>query len=119
MKVNNGWTPERKKRQAELIHQWKPWERSTGATTPDGKQRAKMNAKRLTALGLYRQACKLYNAKQLYLRGHTSKAWLMLMQNEQYMAERQTRPTTRSPKAEYCHNRRKALKLSNTLTRVS
>ena len=29
----NGWTPERKARQAELIRNWKPWERSTGPRT--------------------------------------------------------------------------------------
>ena len=26
----NGWTLERRKRQAELIRQWKPWAKSTG-----------------------------------------------------------------------------------------
>lgn len=109
---NNGWTPERKKRQAELIHNWQPWKHSTGATTPDGKQRAKMNARRFTVMGLYKQACKLYNAKQLYARGQTRKAWLMLVQNEQYMAERKAHPLERSPKAEYCRNRRKALSKS-------
>lgn len=36
----NGWTPERRKRQAQLIRTWKPWERSTGPKTPEGKQRS-------------------------------------------------------------------------------
>lgn len=40
----NGWTPERRARQAELIHAWKPWERSTGAKTPAGKVRAAANS---------------------------------------------------------------------------
>tara|TARA_B100001778_G_C18534253_1_gene605155 strand:+ start:568 stop:774 length:207 start_codon:yes stop_codon:yes gene_type:complete len=40
----NGWTPERKKRQAELIKGWKPWEHSTGAKTNEGKDISKMNA---------------------------------------------------------------------------
>ena len=35
----NGWTPERRARQAELIRNWKPWERSTGPRTTDGKAR--------------------------------------------------------------------------------
>lgn len=106
---NNGWTPERRQRQAQIIHNWQPWQHSTGATTPDGKQRAKMNARRFTIMGLYRQACKLYNAKQLYYRGQTRKAWLMLLENEQYMAERTPYPTQPTPKAEYCRKRRKAI----------
>ncbi len=40
----NGWTPERKKRQAEMIKSWKPWEQSTGAKTTEGKDISKMNA---------------------------------------------------------------------------
>jgi hypothetical protein len=31
------WTAEQQQRQAELIHTWKPWERSTGARTTAGK----------------------------------------------------------------------------------
>ncbi len=34
----NGWTPERRARQAELIRAWKPWERSTGPRSEAGKQ---------------------------------------------------------------------------------
>lgn len=56
---NNGWTDERRKRQAELIHHWKPWKHSTGATTPEGKERSKMNARRMTITGLYRRCCQL------------------------------------------------------------
>ncbi len=33
----NGWTPERRARQAELIRTWKPWEKSSGPKTVDGK----------------------------------------------------------------------------------
>lgn len=33
----NGWTPERKARQAALRRTWRPWESSTGARTPEGK----------------------------------------------------------------------------------
>lgn len=35
--ANNGWTPERRARQAAMIHRWKPWQRSTGPKTPEGK----------------------------------------------------------------------------------
>lgn len=39
----NGWTPERRARQAELIRTWRPWEGSTGPRTPEGKARAARN----------------------------------------------------------------------------
>lgn len=39
----NGWTPERRARQAALIREWKPWERSTGPRTAEGKARAARN----------------------------------------------------------------------------
>jgi hypothetical protein len=42
----NGWTPERRARQAELIRGWKPWERSTGPKTTQGKARVSRNAYR-------------------------------------------------------------------------
>jgi hypothetical protein len=34
----NGWTLERRQRQAEMIRQWRPWEQSTGPRTEEGKQ---------------------------------------------------------------------------------
>lgn len=42
----NGWTPERRARQAEAIRRWKPWEQSTGPRTAEGKARTKMNGYR-------------------------------------------------------------------------
>ena len=39
-----GWTPERRARQAGVIHQWQPWRRSTGPKTEAGKARSSMNA---------------------------------------------------------------------------
>ena len=40
----NGWTPERKMRQAQLIQSWRPWEKSTGAKTVKGKRIVSRNA---------------------------------------------------------------------------
>lgn len=40
----NGWTPERRARQAELIQQWRPWEKSTGPKTLAGKAVVSQNA---------------------------------------------------------------------------
>jgi hypothetical protein len=42
--MTNGWTMERRQRQAELIQRWKPWKLSTGARTEEGKEVSKMNA---------------------------------------------------------------------------
>jgi len=40
----NGWTPERRAQQARLIHNWRPWEKSTGPKTETGKARVSKNA---------------------------------------------------------------------------
>ena len=40
----NGWTPERRQRQAEAIRQWQPWARSTGPRTEAGKAKTCRNA---------------------------------------------------------------------------
>lgn len=45
MSISKGWTPERRARQAEMIRQWRPWERSTGPITADGKAKSAANAK--------------------------------------------------------------------------
>ena len=39
-----GWTPERRKRQGELIKRWKPWAKSTGPKSPEGKAAVSRNA---------------------------------------------------------------------------
>ena len=39
------WTPERRARQAELIRKVKPWEKSTGPRTKEGKAIASQNAR--------------------------------------------------------------------------
>lgn len=40
----NGWSLERRQRQSEAIRRWKPWERSTGPRTAQGKARVSRNA---------------------------------------------------------------------------
>jgi len=40
----NSWTWERRTRQAELVHSWRPWDRSTGPRTKEGKERAARNS---------------------------------------------------------------------------
>lgn len=38
------WSEERKQRQAEAIRRWKPWEKSTGPKSKEGKERAAANS---------------------------------------------------------------------------
>lgn len=45
MSISNGWTPEHRARQAEMIRQWRPWEKSTGPVTEAGKAKSAANAK--------------------------------------------------------------------------
>ena len=40
----NGWTSERRARQAKLIRQWRPWEKSAGPRTQEGKAKVARNA---------------------------------------------------------------------------
>ena len=42
--MSNGWTPERRARQAQMIRQWRPWEKSTGPRTIEGKAASSRNA---------------------------------------------------------------------------
>lgn len=40
----NGWSWERRQQQAAAIRRWKPWARSTGPKTEDGKRSVSRNA---------------------------------------------------------------------------
>lgn len=101
---NNGWTDERRAKQARLIRNWKPWEKSTGAKTPEGKDIAKMNARRITIQGLYRRCCKLcYYRKQWekhggYLPPELEAQWTEFrIENDDWMDNaRQHRPKART-----------------------
>lgn len=42
----NGWTEERKTRQRQAIHRWRPWTCSTGPVSAEGKARVSQNAYR-------------------------------------------------------------------------
>ena len=43
--MGNGWTVERRARQAALIRTWQPWAQSTGPRTAEGKAQAAENAR--------------------------------------------------------------------------
>jgi len=62
------WTEERKARQAALIRSWKPWTRSTGPRTTEGKRIASKNvlrgnANRAAALAIAMQELQEAKAK--------------------------------------------------------
>lgn len=61
----NGWTPERRAQQAELIQQWRPWEKSTGPRSAEGKAVVAQNAWRGGARQMFREVAALL--KQLKL----------------------------------------------------
>jgi hypothetical protein len=42
--MKSGWSPERKAKQRKAIYAWRPWERSTGPKTLEGKQAVASNA---------------------------------------------------------------------------
>ena len=59
----NGWTPERRARQAELIRTWQPWAKSTGPRSPEGRQRVSRNAWTGGHRAQLRELSKLVNAE--------------------------------------------------------
>ena len=59
----NGWTLERRRRQAEQISRWKPWEQSTGPRTAEGKARVSRNAWKGGHREKLRELIKLVNAE--------------------------------------------------------
>lgn len=59
----NGWTPERRKRQAELIRQWAPWAKSTGPKSQEGKERVARNSWRGGHRQQLRELVKMVNAQ--------------------------------------------------------
>ena len=62
----NGWTPERRARQAALIRTWKPWEQATGPRTDEGKARTALNGFKG---GHWRELRELTTAMNALLRG--------------------------------------------------
>ena len=48
------WTPEARAKQAANIHNWQPWQQSTGAKTEQGKATSSMNACKGYQRAIYR-----------------------------------------------------------------
>lgn len=59
----NGWTKERRARQAELIRQWQPWAKSTGPKSDEGKERVARNGWRGGHRQKLRELAKMVNGE--------------------------------------------------------
>lgn len=57
----NGWTLERRARQAALIRHWQPWKKSTGPKSEAGKARVARNADKGGGWREHREAIKVMN----------------------------------------------------------
>lgn len=57
----NGWTPERRAKQAEAIRKWRPWEKSTGPKTDEGKAKVARNGYKGGGWFKFREAVKELN----------------------------------------------------------
>lgn len=51
-------TPQRRRLQAKLIRQWRPWEKATGPKTSEGKAKVSRNAYKGGTRGLLRALAK-------------------------------------------------------------
>jgi len=56
--MSNGWTQERRAKQAIAIRRWTPWKRSTGPRGAEGKARVSRNAYRGARRAQWRQLSK-------------------------------------------------------------
>lgn len=59
----NGWTLERRARQAESIKRWKPWNQSTGPNSAEGRLRVSRNAFKGGDWRTLRELAKAVNAE--------------------------------------------------------
>ena len=59
----NGWSKERRARQAELIRGWQPWAKSTRPKSDEGKERVSRNAWRGGHRERLRELSKLVNTE--------------------------------------------------------
>lgn len=64
----NGWTPERRERQAEAIRRWQPWKSSSGPRTESGKDRSSRNAWKGGVRPALRQLAHVLRQHQQYLQ---------------------------------------------------
>lgn len=81
------WTDEQKARQRALIRLWKPWTRSTGARTPEGKAVSSKNVlrgneNRAKALALAKEELKAAEMKVAKLSRGKINPWMDCIMRE-------------------------------------
>ncbi len=81
------WTPEERRRQAEAIRRWKPWEKSTGPKTEKGKESAKMNAFKHGGYSRSRLACQRALLMNRLFVSYMAD-WARAFENERELMER-------------------------------
>ncbi len=67
-KMANGWTLQRRAQQAVLIRRWRPWEKSTGPTSPKGKYTASRNSYKGGTRQSLREICRTLRDQQKVLK---------------------------------------------------
>jgi hypothetical protein len=68
MSQTNCWTPERRERQSSLIRQWKPWEKSTGPKSAEGKAIVSRNAFKGGLRGMLREMARMLREQREELK---------------------------------------------------
>jgi len=72
------WTQAQRENQAKLIHKWKPWEKSTGARSSEGKAISSKNAYRYEIREVMREMARVNRALIPRLEQFMEfKAWLV------------------------------------------
>jgi len=61
------WTPERRVVARAAIRRWKPWEKTTGPRTPEGKARVSRNAYKGGAWRLLRELAKAMREQKKWI----------------------------------------------------
>ncbi len=65
----NGWTEERRRKQAAAIKKWQPWKNSTGPKSDKGKARSSLNALKTGGRSVvYREYAKALVLNRLFLK---------------------------------------------------
>lgn len=67
--MKNGWTAERRARQAEAIRRWQPWAKSTGPRSAEGKATSSKNAHRVTIYKCLKMATYLLKQRKRFDAG--------------------------------------------------
>lgn len=89
---SSGWTPERRAKHAEAIRKWKPWEKSTGPKSAEGKKSAALNAYKHGHRGaLSEELARTITAQFRFLQLHEGLKKQIKIQHERTIEARRNR----------------------------